>query len=299
MRLSRFDYVEEVPPGAHAALPWTARVYRDYPAGRAPTTDVPLLDVGAAPGVILENFDVRVGVPRTRVRFIATGGKDANFKEVSFVVDRDFAAMLVAGDRLFAAADGNMAFGVSVLRQDLLVGAVGAVHCVPLGRTVKVSVPEALVRQAEAVFRARDPEYRMREIPVEITTEAGTRLLHAGRPTLGRYEAFVVHGFIHGSECMALTNLDTCPDCAATLTADVINAPDSARWVPFKLRRDERFERDVEVLVCVRKARAHLDASEFDSAYLAAVEAFVYDPDNDTARRLLDDIERARQRGQS
>ena len=245
--------------------------------------------------MILENFDARPGVARTRVRFIARDDKDARFKEVSFVVDSDFAGMLKPFDALYAATDMNGAFGVSVMRQDLLVAAAGAVHCVTLGRTVRVAQPGVLARQAEDVFRTKDPEYRIWETPVEVTTETGTRLLHRGRPALGRYEAFVVHGFIHGSECMALTCLNVCPDCAATLTAPVINAPDSVKWAPFKSQRDERFERDVEVLMRVEKGRVHLDAGELDSAYLASVEALIYDPDNEPAQKLLEEIERRRQ----
>ena len=291
----RFDYVVDVPAGAHASLPWTARLRPDPDWEGQRAEYRPLPAVGLAPGVILENFDARPGVARTRVRFVARDDKDAGFKEVSFVVDRDFAGMLKPRDTLVAAVDLHGAFAVSVMREDLLVAAAGAVHCVPLGNAVKVTQPGALARQAEALFRARDPEYRIWETPVEITTETGTRLLHRGRPDLGRYEAFVVHGFIHGSECVALTCLGVCPDCAATLTAPVINAADSARWVPFKSARDVRFERDVEVLVRVENGRTHLDAGELDRAYLAAMEALIYDPDNEAARRLLDEIERRRQ----
>jgi hypothetical protein len=55
----------------------------------------------------------------------------------------------------------------------------------------------------------------MWESPVEVTTETGTRLLHRGLPTLGRYDVFVVHGFVLGRECVAITLPRVCPDCAA------------------------------------------------------------------------------------
>ena len=288
-----FDYVVVVPAGAHASLPWTAFRRENPPADAGGSEYRRVPAVGPAPGVLLENFDARVGVPRTRIRFIARDEKDAAFKEVSFVVDRDFAGMLKPGDTLCAAASSG-AFGVSVMRKDVLVAAAGAVHCVPLGPTIKVTWPADLASEAERVYRRRDPQYTVWEAPVQITTEAGTRLLHRGRPSLGRYEAFVVHGFITSHECMALTLLDVCPDCAATLTAPVINAPDSGRWVPFKNLRDEGFEREVEVLMRVKKGRAELEAGHVDSAYLAVVEALIYDPDNEAAKRLFEEIERRR-----
>ena len=290
-----FDYLVIIPAGAQASLPWTAvlRDERAADAGRTASRRVPA--VGAAPGVLLENFDARVGVQRTRIRFIARNEKDAGFKEVSFVVDRDFAGMLRPGDALYAAASLNGAFGVSVMRKDVLVAAAGAVHCVSLGPAITVTRPADLTREAEKIYRQRDPQYKTWEVPVQIATEAGTRLLHRGRPDLGRYEAFVVHGFVMDNECMALSLLDVCPDCAATLTAPVINAPDSGRWIPFKALRDEGFEREVEVLMRVKKGRADLEDGKVDSAYLAVVEALIYDPDNEAAKRLLDEIERRRQ----
>ena len=66
--------------------------------------------------------------------------------------------MLRPGDALHISRTRCAGVGLSVLRESQLVAAAGAVSAVPLGAEVTVSHPGDLVRQAEAIFRVRDPD---------------------------------------------------------------------------------------------------------------------------------------------
>lgn len=294
MGSTRFDYLVEVPRGVHDALPWSARLREDrdppprHPAARRQPS------VGPVATVVLEDFEARVGVLRTRVRFIATDDSDAAFKEMSFVVDRRFARMLQPHDVISAARGPRGGFGVSVMRDGCLVAAVGAVTAVPLGDVVQVRFPADLARDAAAVYRARDPRYQPREIPVEIVTDEGPRLMHSARARFGRYEFFVVSGFVDLTECVAITCVGLCPEVAATLTAPVINAADSVAVVPWKSLQDLRRERDREVSMYVEQARECLARGDLGPAREAVLDALWRDRDCEAALTLRDEIDRRR-----
>jgi hypothetical protein len=78
--------------------------------------------------------------------------------------------------------------------------------------------------------RTKCPNYRVLEYPVEARIGGETRLLHRARIHLGRYEIFVVHGFLPGmpgtAECLAISLIGVCTDCAASLTAPLLDAGD-------------------------------------------------------------------------
>ena len=58
-----------------------------------------------------------------------------------------------------------------------------AVMHVPLGPTVSVRYPRELIEKAEAIFRARDPEYDMRNYPVELRVgDVFASFTKAGQP---------------------------------------------------------------------------------------------------------------------
>jgi hypothetical protein len=172
---------------------------------------------------------------------------------MSFVVDRGFAAMLRANDVLHIADGPRGGIGVSVLRQGELVAAAGRVSCVPLGERVKVGMPGELISQAQAILRTRDPAYKMWECPLEVTVDTTTRLLHWGRIHFGPYEVFVVHGFVLGEECVAISRLGVCPDCAATLTAPLLGKSDAIQTVSFFDVQLERARRAREAIELARK----------------------------------------------
>lgn len=279
-----FCYVVDVPERGRAALPWAAR-------SAAPVDRTERRLVGHAPKVEIVDFDVRPGVARARVTLTAAEPADAEAWEASFAVDRGFVNMLRPHDLMHIARSCHGGLGVSVLRQGLLVAAAGAVGSVPLGPSVIVRRPSELVRQAREIFCARDPQYEMWECPIEVTTETGTRLLHRGQHDLGGYEVFVVHGFVLGRECVAITLPRVCFDCAATLTAPILDKPGALVLRPFG---DPKLEREMRLLFALEEARIHFEAGDLDAAERSGLEALAIDFHNEQVRALLDDIDNRR-----
>ena len=106
------------------------------------------------------------------------------------------------------------------------MAAAGAVTHVPLSPMVSARHPWELIQQAEAIFRARDPQYDMRNYPVDLQVGDVTRILHEGRPTMGEYEILVRHGHIWGipgtDECVSIERLKLCPRTAAYNSAQLM-----------------------------------------------------------------------------
>ena len=270
------DYVVDVPDGDRTSLPWTAR------AGEHVTERDELL-VGRAPIVTLTDFDVRPGVERTRIALTGLEEDGASMREFSFPVDRRFAEMLKPGDRINMRIGHEGGFGISVVRDGILVGAAGSVSHVPLGDGIAVTYPAHLVSKAEALFRAIDRKYRMLECPVEVTVRDTTRYLHYGRPTIGEYEIFVVHAFRHGRECIAVTRLKVCPDCAATLTACALEARDAIEVKRFRTVKEEVERRRRQTLDAAWRA---FNLGDLETADRETSIVLLFEPDNVEAQSL-------------
>lgn len=241
---SRLDYVVHVPDGARTVRRWSANL-------REPVPDGAKRAVGHEPEMTLDDFDERPGVCRTRITLAASDEAVAKFREISFTVDRNFADMLRPRDVMHIAQSYHDGVGVSVLRSGALVAAAGAVSAVPLGDSIVVRRP-AEAGQVHAIYRARDPLYEEWEVPVQIETALGLRLLHRGRGELGGHDFFVVHGFVRGIECVAISLLGVCPDCAATLTAPLLTKPDAIRMRWF---HDPKEQLEAKVLFALESAR--------------------------------------------
>jgi hypothetical protein len=216
-----FDYQFTVPDDPRAPV----RVWRAASRVRPERGERRL--VGHAPYVRLEHVEPRYGVCHTRITFeTPLRDSSATAHRFGFSVDRALTNMLHADDIVSVARDWRCALGVSVVRDGRLVAAAGAVTNVPLGPDVLVRRPGDLVAQAEAVFRRIDPGYSMVEWPVEVTIAGQTRIVHGGRFNLGGYEVFVVHGATGKGECMSIALTGVCPDCAASLSAPLLESPD-------------------------------------------------------------------------
>ena len=167
-----------------------------------------------------------------RVTLTVTEKKHAIASSFSFNVDRELIAMLRANDVLHISRTHCAGLGLSVLRGVELVAAAGAVTCVPLGPTVSVRYPHELIEEAEAIFKARDPQYDMRNYPVELQIGDVTRILHEGRPTIGDYDILVQHGHIWGDpgmdECVSIERRKVCPKTAAHNSAQSMEAEEDA-----------------------------------------------------------------------
>jgi hypothetical protein len=168
----------------------------------------------------------------SQVTLSATEKKHAIASSFSFNVDRELIAMLRANDVMHISRTYCAGLGLSILRDGELVAAAGAVIDVPLGPTVSVRHPRQLIEQAEAIFRVRDPEYHMRNYPVELRVGDVLHILHEGLPTIGDYEILVRHGHIWGipgtDECVSIERLKVCPSTAAHHSAQLMETEEHA-----------------------------------------------------------------------
>jgi hypothetical protein len=253
-----FDYVIAVPEGAHAALPWRATSRRS--AGQHSI-------VGDAPIVDFEDVELGPGVLQTRVRFSAESDDVSPVRDISFMVDRKLATMLRAGDVVHVASGLSGGLGISILRSGELIAAAGTASAVPLGHEIRIG-PCDVLWQAENFLQRVDPTYEMHEQPVQVKVGGETRLMHRGRPIMRPFEVFVVHGFVEGEECVAVTRLGSCPDCAATLSAPLLDRGFEIRL--FVTPREQRYE---EARQALEESRRLLAAGDLDGALVHALEA--------------------------
>lgn len=161
----------------------------------------------------------------SRVTLAATGWRRATASRFSFSVDRALITTLRAGDTIHVSRTSVGGLGFSILRGDELVAAVGAITSVELGTDLTARHPRDLIEQVERVFRTRDPEYKTREFPIELTAAGETRIVHKGRTRVGPYDAFVIHGFIIGipgtAERACIERRGVSPETAALTTAQL------------------------------------------------------------------------------
>jgi hypothetical protein len=205
--------------------------------GHSPTLEIS--DAGIAPDERISPLTgrVRPRVLRSRLTLTAATSSCALVASAAFHVDRALTMALSPRDMLCMARTPCGGLALSIIRSGQLVAAAGAVSAVPLGEFVHVRTPIDTIREAEEVFRKHDPEFAFGELPVEIRIGEQTRLLYGGRPQLDSYNVFVEHGFYRGlpgkDECVAISQIGTCPDVPAINSAQLLDFPDAlemTRW---------------------------------------------------------------------
>lgn len=160
---------------------------------------------------------------------ITLGASDeqATVRQVSFSVERGVVRVLQRGDVLHLGRTHSGGVGLSIIRDDYLVAAAGAITSVPLGSDIVARCPGDLAKQAEAIFRTRDPQYNLRDCPLELSIAGQTRILHAGRGVIGSYDVLVRHGFLWGlpgsDVCASIERRGVCPDTAAHTSAQLLD----------------------------------------------------------------------------
>ena len=229
-----FDYVATVPERAgdgslecqaqlRLPITLTGDDHRDFRlVGHAP-----LLRVSDA-GITPDPGPDRPRVMRSRVTLTASSRQHSQIAAASFHVDDALFLNSQPGDVVHLARTPCGGLGLSILRADELIVAVGAVTSVPLGRSVRARTPGDLIERAEAIFRERAPEFEFTELPIEVTVNGSSLILYEGRPTLGGYRIFVDHGPSRGvpgtDESAALCLKGACPDSAANLSAVLLKS---------------------------------------------------------------------------
>jgi len=164
----------------------------------------------------------------TRVTLTPSAGP-GRVGEVSFSLDRELVAMLRPGDAVHVVRNIDAAIGLSVLRNDRLVAAVGAITSVPLGRGVSARVASDIAQEMEAAAQRHDPGFTLREIPLFVEVDQHHRILMDGG-RVGVYEVFSVRRFAVGRpnhpECAAMFQPGVCPDTAAQTSAQLMVSKD-------------------------------------------------------------------------
>ena len=89
----------------------------------------------------------------------------ASMRTAAFHVESTILQRLEAGDVLHLVRGAGGDLGLSVLRDDRLVVAAGAIAAVPVGSDLSVTIPWDLARQAEEVYRRYDPEFLPPDMP--------------------------------------------------------------------------------------------------------------------------------------
>lgn len=151
-------------------------------------------------------------------------------RSMSFVVASELLSSARPGDRLYLRRDSGAGLSISVIRDEELIVAAGALCLVPLGNRVRVFLPTAAVQRAEAAFRELDPSFEFGLIPLAIEVDSITRILREGRTDLGPYAVFVVSlGFSLGpSEILSISHTEYCSSVAGSASAQLMFAYDLA-----------------------------------------------------------------------
>lgn len=243
-----FDYVVAVPAsGMTECTSWVVRV-RD-PVEHAGDDLVDARLVGLSPR--LEIIDagltpegptysttriVRPKALRSRMTLSASKKKLASVSAVSFHVDKSLTSAWRPGDLVYLSRTNCGGLGISVIREGILVAAVGAITAVPLGSGVQARLPWDLAQEAEDVFRRRDSQFELPEIPLELRVGSQPWLSCGGRKQLEYYEAFVVHGFNRGqdgtNECAAISRIGAC-SCTGANASALLLETDRLEIVPW------------------------------------------------------------------
>ena len=233
-RLERSDHLDE-----HLGLLATLFQHfgpaqkEDRLVGDAPTLTIE--DAGWTPNPGWDGGVLRPKVLRSRLTLTAASRRHSTARFCSFFVDRALLSRVLPGDVLYLTRTGSGGVGISLLREDILIFAVGCVTHVPLGPNIRASLADDLVREIESLFQKRDPEFHFPEIPVEVRFPDKTILrFRGGRAEL--YEVNVFHGVLPGlpgrDECAAIWRVGECPDVAASASAELldIESPEIGPW---------------------------------------------------------------------
>ncbi len=182
---STFRYMTTVPQGGSQGCPWAMESRELF----TPTGDSlgdnrlvgwkPLLYISDA-GPTPDPSPSRPSVLRSALRLVATDKNYASAPTASYFLDKALVNVLRAGDVFHMAHTACCGLGFSAIRQGKLIFAVGEISAVPLGSGIRVRTPGDLIKEAQAVFRRRDPEFEFPELPIEVSSHETSSILFHG-----------------------------------------------------------------------------------------------------------------------
>jgi hypothetical protein len=197
-----------------------------------------LVDEGITPGAAVSPH---TGIVRPRVclcRLVLRSADDgrATVAAFSFCIDRALARSWQPGDVLHLRRTPGAGLGLSVLRGERLIVAIGAVASVDCGALVKVRVPVEEMREAAQAIERLDPSFQFREYPLQVQIGDDSHVFYRGSRRVGDYDVFVEHGFHPGvpgtNECAAVILRGRCPETAAICSALLLEYGDLSEITP-------------------------------------------------------------------
>ncbi len=226
-----FSYVTVVPEGGAQAAPWQMESRETFVPTGSPLNDNrlvgwnPLLHISDA-GMTPNPGPSRPAVLRSELRLMATDKKCASQLSASFFLDKALVNTLRPGDVFHMAQSDCFGLGFSAIRQGKLIFAVGEISAVPRGSSIQVETPMDLIKEAQEVFRRRDPNFEFPELPIEVRSGEKSSILFNGLVKMDGYHIRVLHGFGPGEpgipECVAISLDEACDWIAASASAQLI-----------------------------------------------------------------------------
>jgi hypothetical protein len=234
-----FHYITTVPTDTgQGSFPWPAQMlehierigdslFDDRLMGYAP-----LLGIGQA-GTIPDPTGLRTMMTLSRLTLRASIRANATYSEVSFHIDRELTMLLRPGDILHLSHSCAWGTGLSVLRHDELVFAVGAILGLPQGKNIRVGHPKDALDLIERYHRdpSKIPEKHQLLIPVEIHVGNEMRSTLGGIVELGEYEIWVQEAkdwcYPSGDTFVAVSAKGLCEFTPAVASAMLLKKPAS------------------------------------------------------------------------
>ena len=155
----------------------------------------PLLYIGDW-GAIADPTGLRSTMRLSRLTLRASSLNNATHSETSCIIDRELIMPMQVGDVLRLSHSAMWGTGISLLRGNDLVFAAGAILGHPLGKNIRVKLPDDF---SDRWARYGDIPYELRKgqkllVPVEFHVGNETRSIYGGTAELGAYEFWVREG---------------------------------------------------------------------------------------------------------
>jgi hypothetical protein len=210
---STFDYFAVVPHDPEQrGQPWPARQRsrrgdENFPKSRlvGPTPSLQITDGGLTPNAGWNRGRWVPSVQRARITLSAADRARATVASASFHIDMGLIASLQPADTVYLSRTGSGGLAISVVRDETLLAAAGAVTTVPLGNDLVARYPTEFMQAVEALLREFDLTVSdsdwfgpLPEVPIEIRYGDQRRLLCRANIKLGPYRLFMDHGFYPG-----------------------------------------------------------------------------------------------------
>lgn len=130
--------------------------------------------VGHAPKLRIEHFGQMPSGPPwpdfpdmqlSLITLIADKKNLALAPSASFFLVKEITDAICPGDHLHITRSSSCGLAISLIRDNVLIFAIGAITMVPLSDCVQAWVPADLVEEAEAIFKKHDPQFSLRYPP--------------------------------------------------------------------------------------------------------------------------------------